>query len=487
MRMPESSQSPPGPGGGGHHPSDLSVSRQPQPTSLEERKSPVPAPASTLTMQGSDAVRLTGVSEAISQQIAKYDSSEFDDDKEVPGTDAEGVWAPDIEQSFQEALAIYPPCGRRKIILSDEGKMYGRNELIARYIKLRTGKTRTRKQVSSHIQVLARRKLREVQAKLKTNHNSVNPTFVDESHKEKAIQQMQQMSSAQIVSASVMQNKSLLGGLTSAPTSQGTTYPGPAQFWQPALHQQEDIKPFQNLKPGLTAPALPLVPVPPAPSSPWIGRSIATAKLRLLEHSAFVDYQSEQDSYHKHLFVHIGSTDYSDPILEPVDVRQIQDKFPEKSGGLKELFDKGPQDAFFLVKFWADLNTNNSHEDNPFYGVTTTYESNENITIQVSTKVCSFGKQVVEKVETEGPRFEGGRYLYKIHRSPMCEYMINFILKLKHLPEKYMMNSVLENFTILQVITNRDTQETLLCIAYVFEVSTSEHGAQHHIYRLVKD
>jgi len=32
--------------------------------------------------------------------------------------------------------------------------------------------------------------------------------------------------------------------------------------------------------------------------------------------------------------------------------------------------------------------------------------------------------------------------------------MINFVHKLKHLPEKYMMNSVLENFTILQVSFN---------------------------------
>ena len=65
---------------------------------------------------------------------------------------------------------------------------------------------------------------------------------------------------------------------------------------------------------------MPLAPVtapqPPA-SPPWLGRSIATSRLRLIEHSAFVDLQSDQDTYQKHLFVHIGSSiSYSDPHLE---------------------------------------------------------------------------------------------------------------------------------------------------------------------------
>ncbi|XP_033059979.1 transcriptional enhancer factor TEF-1 isoform X6 [Trachypithecus francoisi] len=397
--------------------------------------------------------------------------------------DAEGVWSPDIEQSFQEALAIYPPCGRRKIILSDEGKMYGRNELIARYIKLRTGKTRTRKQVSSHIQVLARRKSRDFHSKLK-----------DQTAKDKALQHMAAMSSAQIVSATAIHNKLGLPGIP-RPTFPGAPgfWPGMIQTGQPGSSQ--DVKPFVQqaypIQPAVTAPIPGFEPASaPAPSVPaWQGRSIGTTKLRLVEFSAFLEQQRDPDSYNKHLFVHIGHANhsYSDPLLESVDIRQIYDKFPEKKGGLKELFGKGPQNAFFLVKFWADLNCNIQDDAGAFYGVTSQYESSENMTVTCSTKVCSFGKQVVEKVETEYARFENGRFVYRINRSPMCEYMINFIHKLKHLPEKYMMNSVLENFTILLVVTNRDTQETLLCMACVFEVSNSEHGAQHHIYRLVKD
>uniref|UniRef100_A0A8C2GE47 TEA domain family member 1a n=1 Tax=Cyprinus carpio TaxID=7962 RepID=A0A8C2GE47_CYPCA len=390
-------------------------------------------------------------------ESAGEDIERMSDSADKPmDNDAEGVWSPDIEQSFQEALAIYPPCGRRKIILSDEGKMYGRNELIARYIKLRTGKTRTRKQVSSHIQVLARRKSREFHSKLK-----------DQTVKNDAINRMAAMSSAQIVSATAIHSRLGLAGLPRP------SLPGATGIWQVSTGQ-----------PAYESPSSLATAVPA-----WHGRSIGTSKLRLVEFSSFLEHQRDPDSYNKHLFVHISQTNhsYSDGLLETVDIRQIYDKFPEKKGGLKELFGKGPQNAFFLVKFWADLNCNILEDSGAFYGVTSHYESSENMTITCSTKVCSFGKQVVEKVETEYARFENGRFVYKINRSPMCEYMINFIHKLKHLPEKYMMNSVLENFTILLVVTNRETQETLLCIACVFEVSNSEHGAQHHIYRLVKD
>jgi len=47
----------------------------------------------------------------------------------------------------------------------------------------------------------------------------------------------------------------------------------------------------------------------------------------------------------------------------------------------------------------ADLNCNIQEETGAFYGVSSQYESSENMTITCSTKVCSFGKQVVEKVE----------------------------------------------------------------------------------------
>lgn len=134
-------------------------------------------------------------------------------------------------------------------------------------------------------------------------------------------------------------------------------------------------------------------------TSLWEGRSIASTKLRLVEFTAFTD--TGLTSSDRHVFVRIEGLSYSDPILEDIDLRQITDKFPSNKGGLKELYEKGPENAFFLVKFWADLNIPSviTDEGNAFYGVTSHFESHENINLSCSTKVCSFGKQVVEKLE----------------------------------------------------------------------------------------
>ncbi|GAA5963526.1 hypothetical protein JCM21900_004540 [Sporobolomyces salmonicolor] len=68
------------------------------------------------------------------------------------GKDGEDVWPADVEEAFHTALRLLPRLGRKKLIIL--GKPCGRNELIADFILRHTGKRRTRKQVSSHIQVL---------------------------------------------------------------------------------------------------------------------------------------------------------------------------------------------------------------------------------------------------------------------------------------------------------------------------------------------
>ncbi|ORY77047.1 TEA/ATTS domain family-domain-containing protein [Protomyces lactucae-debilis] len=86
------------------------------------------------------------------QRSAPLSAEPFQSTTKRVSADEDAVWGPEVEAAFMDALRRMPKLGRRKVEI--HGKPCGRNELIAEYIFRRTGKTRTRKQVSSHIQVL---------------------------------------------------------------------------------------------------------------------------------------------------------------------------------------------------------------------------------------------------------------------------------------------------------------------------------------------
>ncbi|KAF2765208.1 TEA-domain-containing protein [Teratosphaeria nubilosa] len=86
-----------------------------------------------------------------SESYRKYRAKQQKEQKDEKN-DSDHVWPEHLEKTFVRALVQWPPMGRAKLRWKNE--LYGRNELIADFIETFTGKTRDRKQVSSHIQVI---------------------------------------------------------------------------------------------------------------------------------------------------------------------------------------------------------------------------------------------------------------------------------------------------------------------------------------------
>ncbi|KAI6223214.1 TEA domain-containing protein [Aphelenchoides besseyi] len=475
-------------------------------------------------------------------------SSSHSNSNEMNGGDAEGVWSADIDCAFHEALQIYPPCGRRKIILSEEGKMYGRNELIARYIKIRCGKTRTRKQVSSHIQVLARKQNRERQTKIKVQEPKT------EEPQTSAFETPKKISEAFQTSAATSEAKKLIGetsGLLStaalkreetSPTF-STTVPTTAPIQWPyniipsvfnnnvygvnnginndensyinfanvALSAQQlfsqspsliatastnplsaamdSLPSLGKLLPGLMSPFPSVFNATTSanlvnPTALLAERTIASSKLLLCGFTAYVERETAPGQTERVDIVKIPQ--FADDPLETIHFSEIKEKFPDD---LEELFHSGPTDAFFLVKCWANVAFNIDEVDqSALFAVDSFYDSPHNFDISISSKVCSFGKQQVEKVEvysaSEPTNLQSPMYRYRLEKSPMCDYMVCFIKKLKTLEDVQEMNCVLENFTILQIVTDKQTNETLMVIAFNFEVSP-EPESSCRVYKLI--
>lgn len=405
--------------------------------------------------------------------------------------EAEGIWSADIEQSFLEALAIYPPCGRRKIILMEEGKMYGRNELVARYIKIRTGKTRSRKQVSSHLQVLAKRRSKDIQS-LRN----------DKAAQQIILERLKQYTSAEIVSMNNEQihqdDQSSSDDDDQEDVKKKVKNTSPVKNLLEKAHEHSSKPSLDHLSSTSKKKFSPVMTHPHAPNRSRCSSNASSSSLlssgstasqtvllanlslpstaiigdehfRLYELNGFAEIKRNlpsthpsliypnADAYtsiHHHDLLRLHANDIqmkSNSPFETISIDQIFDKFP-RYDGLKDLFESNPTGSFYLIKFWADVSLSSSAianainlRDESFF-TSYTYLSHFNRPIHLSTRLCSFGKQVLEKVETcEHPqRDQYEQFIYRFDRAPLCDYMVQFIQKLRSLPNPYLMNSVLE-------------------------------------------
>ena len=64
--------------------------------------------------------------------------------------------------------------------------------------------------------------------------------------------------------------------------------------------------------------------------------------------------------------------------LEQISIELIQSKYPPI---LKELFNNGPTEAFFLIKCWANVNFEIGNEHNTLFAVDSFYESTDRFDI----------------------------------------------------------------------------------------------------------
>ncbi|KAJ2497901.1 hypothetical protein GGH96_004739 [Coemansia sp. RSA 1972] len=98
--------------------------------------------------------------ETVRSILCDMDQEKYHQESQQKQTN-DDVWPPQLEDAFIEAVYVFATVGQKKYQVEEaysggtNVELIGRNDIISRYIFMKTGQFRARKQVSSHIQVWA--------------------------------------------------------------------------------------------------------------------------------------------------------------------------------------------------------------------------------------------------------------------------------------------------------------------------------------------
>ncbi|CAJ0586743.1 unnamed protein product, partial [Mesorhabditis spiculigera] len=424
-------------------------------------------------MLGINSEPMQSSSGAMSRENEESWASDLDKSGDDISGDPEGVWSADIEQAFQEALNIYPPC---------------RNELIARYIKIRCGKSRTRKQVSSHIQVLARKKMREGKG---MKHDPGSPQGP-------ASAPVHLPTPASTASSTSPRDPIKLGGSPVAPIDKPSNpalpthplmMPNPIT---PELDKGMHLQQITNLfphpfpfLPGMPFPngAFPaaafgtdlysslamIKPVTPPEETTQKVSYLASKRLALKDFTAYVEHNGHRKEI-------LSITTSVDGDLTDIPLDYLKEYFQAEMPRLRKV----TPDALFLVRGWANLDFD---EDNSsaMYAVDAHYASAVHYpSLRVRTLALSFGNAVVEKDEeipaSPTTNAFNGQYEYRLEKSEWCQWLVLFLTQLKDLESKTEQGDVLNNFSVLQEvrgIKEDKSEETLLVFGLLIDIGAN--------------
>ncbi|CAO3600105.1 unnamed protein product [Absidia cylindrospora] len=411
----------------------------------------------------------------------------------------EQVWPPDVESAFIQALETIPKLGRRKILVN--GKPCGRNELISDFIYRQTAKLRTRKQVSSHIQVLKNTRKNDPHfMRLLTDASQENDMLMDPLLDNNGLMYYHSTVPPPLSSAAPFHHRPSastppgLGHPSTTPSSSSATLSSASSSdWM--MYYDSSMLPINNNTPSCFSTSQSFM-TQPAFSSYYYndqsGKSSMTntswpSSIYFSVWPSFTSLYLESPldntsttTNKRHMLAQGHDQDPNN--LRVQDASRLSLKCPWQD--LQHLLTRLPASCPFMYsQVWLDIQLDAIVDSTQFHN-TSLYQSRDGRTLECITSVYSFGTRVLETKETQmatpsssasanditpgttnGSNASGSVYAFTF----INPFLEAFLKGLRSLSSWEEINVAIDNLCVIQRFEDVHTKEPLLAILFDFK------------------